>query len=92
VDLSAAGSPEEAAAGEARRHRVRCPIETKEMLVAAAADRYFDDDHYRGFPAVLIRLGAIPEDELLTRLSEGWSMAAPRVLTQQEEIGSVKRE
>jgi hypothetical protein len=43
---------------------VRCPIERKEMLIAAAPDIYFDDDHYRGFPAVLVRLAAIEAEEL----------------------------
>ena len=35
---------------------VRCSIEKKEMLIDAAPDRFFDDDHYRGYPAVLVRL------------------------------------
>src|SRR5204863_10061512 len=38
---------------------IRCLIERREMLVAAAPDRFFDDDHYRGYPAVLVRLPAI---------------------------------
>ena len=49
---------------------VRCPIEKKEMLIAAAPDRFFDDDHYRGYPAVLVRLEAIEEDELRELLGE----------------------
>jgi hypothetical protein len=43
---------------------VRCPIERKEMLIEAAPDRFFDDDHYRGYPAVLVRLDVIDEAEL----------------------------
>ncbi|MDB5483067.1 MAG: hypothetical protein JWO83_4120 [Caulobacteraceae bacterium] len=42
---------------------VRCDLETKEMLIAAAPERFFDDDHYRGYPAVLVRLHAIDVDE-----------------------------
>ena len=30
---------------------VRCPFETKELLIAAAPDIFFDDDHYRGYRA-----------------------------------------
>ena len=43
---------------------VRCAIERKEMLIDAAPEIYFDDDHYRGFPAVLVRLEAIGVEEL----------------------------
>jgi hypothetical protein len=43
---------------------VRCPIERKEMLIDAAPEIYFDDDHYRGFPAVPVRLEAIGVEEL----------------------------
>ena len=43
---------------------VRCELPRKELLVEAAPDRFFDDDHYRGFPAVLVRLAAVDEPEL----------------------------
>jgi hypothetical protein len=59
---------------------VRCPFERKEMLIAAAPDRFFDDDHYRGFPAVLVRLDAIDEDELKGLLKDAWRIQAPRPL------------
>ena len=35
---------------------IRCPLLEKEMLIEAAPDIYFDDDYYRTFPAVLVRL------------------------------------
>jgi len=57
---------------------VRCAIERKEMLVAAAPDRFFDDDHYRGYPAVLVRLPAIDEDELAALFREAWTLSAPK--------------
>ena len=53
---------------------VRCPIGRKEILLEAAADIYFDDDHYRGYPAILVRLGAIPEDELIALLKDAWRL------------------
>ncbi|MDB5455254.1 MAG: hypothetical protein JWP92_839 [Caulobacter sp.] len=59
---------------------VRCPLDTKEMLIEAAPERFFDDDHYRGYPAVLVRLEAIEADELLSLLSGGWRATAPRAL------------
>ena len=59
---------------------VRCPIEKKEMLVEAAPERFFDDDHYRGFPAVLVRLPRIDEYELGALLREAWRLQAPKTL------------
>jgi hypothetical protein len=59
---------------------IRCPIERKEMLIEAAPDRFFDDDHYRGYPAVLVRLEAIGEDELRGLLQDAWRLQAPRKL------------
>ncbi len=43
---------------------MRCPFETKELLIAAAPDIFFDDDHYRGYRAVLVRLPVVAPDEL----------------------------
>ena len=43
---------------------VSCTLESKQMLIEAAPDIYFDDPHYRGYPAVLVRLKAIGKKEL----------------------------
>ncbi len=59
---------------------VRCTLERKEMLLEAAPERFFDDDHYRGYPAVLVRLDAIDEDELISLLSAAWTSRASRRL------------
>ena len=57
---------------------VRCPIERKEFLIEAAPDIYFDDDHYRGYPAVLVRLEAIGETELAALLADACAMQAAK--------------
>ena len=57
---------------------VRCVIERKEMLIEAAPDRFFDDDHYRGYPSVLVRLPAIDEDELAALLQAAWALSGPK--------------
>jgi hypothetical protein len=49
---------------------VRCEMARKDLLVEAAPDRFFDDDHYRGYPAVLVRLAAVGEDELAGLLAD----------------------
>jgi len=57
---------------------VRCPIERKEMLIEAAPDIYFDDEHYRGYPALLVRLEAIGEDELSALLADACALQAAK--------------
>jgi hypothetical protein len=59
---------------------VRCPIARKEMLIEAAPDTFFDDDHYRGYPAVLVRLAAIDEADLAALLESAWRLQAPKKL------------
>jgi hypothetical protein len=71
---------------------VRCDLETKEMLISAAPERFFDDDHYRGYPAVLVRLDAIDADELGPLLSGAWRLTAPkRMVRQLDEAQGAKR-
>ncbi|HEU0221005.1 MAG TPA: MmcQ/YjbR family DNA-binding protein [Paracoccaceae bacterium] len=64
------------------------PIEEKEMLMSLAPDIYFETDHYRGWPAVLIRLEAIPEEELRQRLLAAWErLMQKRALGRWKEAG-----
>jgi hypothetical protein len=53
---------------------VRCPIGRKAVLLDLAPDIYFDDDHYLGYPAILVRLDVIPEDELAAILKDAWRL------------------
>ena len=57
---------------------VHCPIERKEMLIEAAPDIYFDDDHYRGYQVVLVRLDAIEEAELAALLAGACEIQAAK--------------
>lgn len=62
---------------------VICPLEEKEMLMAAAPGIYFETDHYKGWPAVLVRLKEIAPDELRHRLRKAWLAQAPKRLAKQ---------
>lgn len=42
---------------------VYCTIESKDILIEAAPHVYFTDDHYRGFPAALVRLNRVGKKE-----------------------------
>lgn len=70
---------------------VRCDLETKEMLIAAAPDRFFDDDHYRGYPAVLVRLDAIDPAELGPLLRAAWRLSAPKPMVRQWDAASAAK-
>jgi hypothetical protein len=59
---------------------IRCELLRKELLIEAAPAVFFDDDHYRGYPAVLARLDVIDEDELGAMLQAAWRMQAPKRL------------
>jgi hypothetical protein len=59
---------------------IRCELPRKELLIEAAPEVFFDDDHYRGFPAVLARLPLIEEAELAALLEAGWRLQAPKHL------------
>lgn len=60
---------------------VCCTLESKQMLIEAAPDIYFDDDHYRGFPAVLVRLRVIGKKELAALLKNAYDLKKPKPRT-----------
>jgi hypothetical protein len=49
----------------------------KEALVADASEVYLTTPHFDGYPIVLVRLEAIPDDELEELLVEAWLDRAP---------------
>lgn len=59
---------------------VMCPLELKEALLEAEPDVYYETDHYRGWPATLVRLAVIDDERLGTRLECAWREKAPRRL------------
>jgi hypothetical protein len=59
---------------------VHCPVELKEHLIEARPDLYYDTDHFRGWPAVLVRMAAIDDETLGDRLEAAWRQRAPKKL------------
>lgn len=57
---------------------VYCHVDEKEMLLEAAPDIYFQTDHYKGYPAVLIRPERIERNELKLRIERAWRMCASK--------------
>jgi hypothetical protein len=63
-----------------------CPAEQKTLLMEISPDIYFETDHYVGWPAVLIRLDAITDEELSLRLEDAWRSKAPKTLAEQRPM------
>ena len=61
--------------------------EEKRELIAADPDKFFTEDHYNGFPAIMVRLAAIGVDELTELLTDAWRIQAPKKLVQQYDGG-----
>jgi hypothetical protein len=55
---------------------MHCPLELKEVLLAAEPDVYFETEHYRGYPALLMRPEKADKDRLRARILAAWEMHA----------------
>ncbi len=62
-----------------------CSLEEKEFLMLNASKIYFETDHYKGWPAVLVRLSKIKDDELAHRIAIAWKRQAPKKLQAEAE-------
>ena len=63
---------------------VMIPLELKEALIELEPDKYFETDHYHGWPAMLVRLDNVDDVELAQRLECAWIEKAPKKLIKQE--------
>jgi hypothetical protein len=66
----------------------RCPLEMKEVLIESASEIYFETDHYKGWPAVLVRLSKASDAELQQCLTRAWRLQAPKKLLDQHAAAS----
>jgi hypothetical protein len=55
---------------------IHCPLEEKDLLLEKRARVYFETPHYRGYPAILARPGALTRRELKLRIERAWAMHA----------------
>lgn len=67
---------------------IMCALEEKAFLIEAKPAIYFETDHYKGWPAVLIRLPKIKDDELAHRIGVAWRLQAPKTLL--AKVGGTK--
>ena len=57
--------------------------DAKQMLIAADGEKFFTEPHYNKYPAVLVRLPAVDEDELSELLVDAWRIQAPKALVKE---------
>ncbi|WP_201285513.1 hypothetical protein [Chelativorans xinjiangense] len=57
------------------------------MLLSAAPGIFYETDHYKGWPALLVRIHRIAPDELRHRLDRAWRMQAPKRLAAAQDRG-----
>ena len=69
-----------------------CPAEQKALLMEISPDIYFETEHYVGYPAVLIRLDAISDEELSLRLEDAWRFEAPQKLARERPTRPVQND
>jgi len=58
-------------------------LAAKDLLMSSSPDRFIDDPHYNGYPAVIVRLSDWEPDELEDLLIEAWRSKAPKELLAQ---------
>ena len=51
---------------------VSCPIEEKELLMETDPETFWETDHYRGWPAVLVRFGSRDRERIETVIRRAW--------------------
>jgi hypothetical protein len=59
---------------------VRIGFDEREMLMQADPGTFYITDHYRNYPAILVRLAAVAPDRLRELLEEAWRQQAPKRL------------
>ncbi len=52
-------------------------LHEKETLLAADPGKFFTEPHYNGYPAILVRLEAIDQDELAEVITDAWRAIVP---------------
>jgi hypothetical protein len=72
---------------------VKVNFDVRDVLMAADPETFYITDHYRGYPAVLVRLSSVRREDLRRLLEEAWRGVAPKRLVAafDGERGEVRR-
>jgi len=55
---------------------IRVSFDERDILMRAKRETFYITDHYRNYPAVLVRLSAIKEGEMKDLLQRSWDFTA----------------
>jgi hypothetical protein len=64
---------------------LRIGFDERDILLASDPAVFFLTDHYRGYPAVLVRLAAVVREQLREILEVAWSQVAPKRLVAERQ-------
>jgi hypothetical protein len=64
---------------------LRTPFVVREHLLRTAPDAFFVTDHYRDYPAVLVRLARAERAVIAQLLEDAWRGAAPKRLVERHD-------
>jgi hypothetical protein len=56
---------------------VASPLGEKDMLMETDPDTFWETDHYRGWPAILVRYGSPERERIETVITRAWWDKAP---------------
>jgi hypothetical protein len=62
-------------------------FELRDMLMKADPETFYITDHYRGYPAVLVRLASVDPEGLQVLLEQAWRSKAPKGLIARFDAG-----
>ena len=51
---------------------ISSPLEEKELLIETDQETFWETDHYRGWPAVLVRYGSPSRERIETVIERAW--------------------
>ena len=51
---------------------IASPLEEKEFLMETDPDTFWETDHYRGWPAVLVRFGSVDRERIEAVIRRAW--------------------
>ena len=59
---------------------LRVDFDSRDAMMRVQPDVFYITDHYRDYPAVLVRLKAVSRSQLRELLADAWRLVAPRSL------------
>ena len=68
---------------EAGSFAIASPLPEKELLMETDPETFWESDHYRGWPAVLVRYGSPDGERIEAVIQRAWWDKAPRALRKQ---------